>query len=191
MSRTARPRHRALGITAAILTAVLALTGCAAGQISQTADEVSAVDGASGTVGYLGVRNVLLATPEKLSYPKGSDASLLLWISNTSQQADTLASVSSTAAASVQITGTPQIGAQSLLEVGAKTPVTVTVKGLTRDLTFGNWIPVTFNFTSAGSVTVNVPMEIPVERQGDPRPTVNIQPEQPPNLWESSAPAGG
>ena len=49
-----RPPALALGL----------LSGCAAGQISQTADQVAAIDGANATVGDIGVRNALLQTPD-------------------------------------------------------------------------------------------------------------------------------
>ena len=63
MSRTARLPRRVLVPTALSLLAAasLVLSGCAAGQYSQTADQVAAIDGANGTVGDIAVLNARLA----------------------------------------------------------------------------------------------------------------------------------
>ena len=63
MSRTARrPRRALVPTTMALLAAVtLTVSGCAAGQYSQTADQVAAIDGANGTIGDLTVLNARLA----------------------------------------------------------------------------------------------------------------------------------
>ena len=86
VSRTARLPRRVLVPTALSLLAAasLVLSGCAAGQYSQTADQVAAIDGANGTVGDIAVLNARLAPTERENYPAGSDARLLLWISNDS-----------------------------------------------------------------------------------------------------------
>lgn len=193
MSRTDRHSPRGRGWAAVLLTAALALSGCAAGQISQTAQQVSGVDGSEGTAGYIGVRNVLLATPEGSNYPTGSDIPLLLWISNDSQAGDTLTGASSPAAASVEITGNAAIPAQSLVQVAPQQKIAMTVKGLAKDLNYGFSIPVTFTFASAGAITVNVPVEIPTSRTVTDRPRINIQPVEPHDMWvpaeQSSPPA--
>ena len=66
MSRTARlPRRVLVPTTMALLAAgALSLSGCAAGQYSQTADQVAAIDGANGTVGDIAVLNARLAPTE-------------------------------------------------------------------------------------------------------------------------------
>jgi copper(I)-binding protein len=176
----------ASGLLAGLLVAAAAtISGCAAGQVSQTADQVSSVDGGVGNVGPIGIRNALLATPAAGSYSKGADVPVLLWLTNTGMAADTLSSVSTTAASSVSIGGTATLPPQSRVEVGASTPVTVTIKGLTDGLSFGTSIPVTFAFATAGDVTINIPVEIPAERTNTDRPTVDIHPQEVPNLWQS------
>jgi copper(I)-binding protein len=176
----------ASGLLAGLLVAAAAtITGCAAGQVSQTADQVSSVDGGVGNVGPIGIRNALLATPATGSYAKGADVPMLLWLTNNGVAADTLSSVSTTAASSVAIGGTATLPPQSRVEVGAATPVTVTIKGLTNGLSFGTSIPVTFAFATAGNVTINVPIEIPAERTNTDRPTIDIHPQEVPNLWQS------
>jgi periplasmic copper chaperone A len=167
------------------LAAALTVSGCAAGKVSQTADQVSSVDGGVGNVGSIGIRNALLATPAAGSYPKGADAPVLLWLTNSGLSSDTLSSVSSTAATSVEIGGKAVLQPQSGMEIGTGTPVTLTIKGLTDGMVFGKSIPVTFSFATAGQVTVNVPIAIPADRTNTDRPTLDIHPQEVPNLWQT------
>lgn len=187
MSRTVRLPRRVLVPVVAVMAAALALSGCAAGQIAQTANQVAAIDGANGTVGQLGVRNALLATPTGSDYAKGADAPLQLWVSNAGLQTDTLSSVSTPAAASVQISGTATVPGNSLKDFTGST-VKFTLKGLTSKITYGQSIPVTFTFASAGTLTINVPVEIPAQRTGG-RPDIDLQPAEGDSLWESGTPS--
>ena len=185
MSRTVRLPHRVLVPVVAALAAVVLVSGCAAGQISQTANQVAAIDGGNGTIGQIGVRNALLATPTGADYAKGADAPLLMWVSTAGLNSDTLTAVSTPAAASVQINGTATVPGQSLADfTGSK--VTFTLKDLTSTISYGESIPVTFAFASAGSLTVNVPVAIPAERTTG-RPQIDIEPTEGASLWESSA----
>ena len=184
-ARAAQPsRRRVLLPVACAVAAALALSGCAAGQISQTADQVAAIDGANGDAGKIGVRNALLATPDNPNgLDKGSDARLLVYVSNDSTADDTLSSVSSPAAASVQISGTAAVPAQALTNFAADdSKVTITLKGLTQAVGFGQSVPVTFTFATAGAVTVNVPIAIPVERSGE-RSAIDIMPPEATPVW--------
>lgn len=167
------------------LAAAMALTlgGCAAGKVSQTAMQVPAIDGANGTVGQMGVRDVRLAPTEELVYPAGEDIPLKLWVTNNSISPDTLTGVSSPAAESVAIDGTAEFVGQTLNEITDKTDLKITVTGLKEELPYGHAIPVTFSFAQAGSVTVQVPIEIPAERSSEPRETVNILPGEHGNIW--------
>ena len=199
MSRTARLPRRVLVPVIAVLAAAITLSGCAAGQISQTADQVAAIDGANGTSGNIGVRNALVATPTGATadtgYAKGTDAPLELWVSNAGIDAYTLSGVTSSAASSVQISGTAAVPGQSLSDFTG-TSVKLTMKSLTNAVSYGQSVPVTFNFTPGAAnttgaapvaVTVNVPVAIPAERTGG-RPTIVIQPTEGGNVWESEAP---
>ena len=200
MSRTARLPRRVLVPVVAVLAAAITLSGCAAGQISQTADQVAAIDGANGTSGNIGVRNALLAMPTGVAtdtgYAKGTDAPLELWVSNASIDTYTLSGVTSSAASSVQISGTATVPAQTLSDFTG-TSVKLTMKRLTSAVTYGQSVPVTFTFTPGASnptgaqpvaVTINVPVAIPAERTGG-RPTIVIQPTEVGNVWDSGAPA--
>ena len=198
MSRIARLPRRVLVPVAAVVAAAIALSGCAAGQISQTADQVAAIDGANGTTGQIGVRNALLALPDSTTgYTKGADAPLEFWVSNAAIDTYTLTKVTSTAATSVQISGSPTVAAQSLVDftgtgTGTSASVKLTMKSLTSAISYGQSVPVTFNFTNAAgdasAVTVNVPVAIPAERTGG-RPTIVIQPTEGGNVWDSESPA--
>lgn len=185
MSRTARlPRRVLVPTTTAILAAVtLALSGCAAGKVSQTADQVAAIDGANGTVGDVAVLNARLAPTAREDYPAGSDARLLLWISNDSLNPDTLTGVSTSSAQSVDIVGDPVVPGQSLADFATEQGTEVVVTGFLQDQYYGQSIPMTFSFANAGSLTLNIPIEVPAERSTD-RETVNILPPHPVPIWE-------
>jgi copper(I)-binding protein len=76
--------------------AALVVSGCSAGQITQTSTQVPAVNGSMGTVKQIAVRDVRLAFPAGKSYfSKGESASLLVTIANSGQADDKLVSVSS------------------------------------------------------------------------------------------------
>jgi len=168
----------------------LTLAGCAAGQISQTAQQVAAIDGANASAGAVGVRDVRLAPTEDNSYPAGADVPLRLWVSNTALTPDTLSTVSTPAAATVEIKGAAEFGGQSLSEITDSTALTITLTGLNEELPYGHSIPVTFSFAQAGSMTVNVPIEIPPARASEDRPTVNILPPEHGNIWFGDSEGG-
>lgn len=188
MSRTARLQRRALVPTglALLAAACLALSGCAAGQYSQTANQVAAIDGANGTVGSLTVLNARLAPTDSEDYPAGSSARLLLWISNDGLTPDTLNGVSTSAAKSVKITGDASVPGQSLADFATDQGTKVTVTGFVQNEIYGQSIPVTFSFANAGSLSLNIPIQLPPDRSTG-RPTVQIQPAHPTPIWEEGA----
>lgn len=193
MFRTTRPhrgvpsasllRRMAGGLAVAVL-GVGVLTGCAAGQIAQTADQIANLDGAQGTVGQVGVMNALLATPDGTDYPKGSEAPLKLWVSNDSETPDTLTGIT-TDAGTVTISGTATVPAGSVIQIGGSgATITATVTDLTRALHYGISVPMTFSFAHAGELQLNVPIEIP-EQRATGRATTEIYPSEAPNLWDT------
>jgi copper(I)-binding protein len=107
-----RTRRRLVTVAPVVagLGLALLLSGCGAGQITQTDTQAAAVNGASGEVGAMAVRGVELAYPDNSSqgvYPPGSNADLIVTIVNTGVAADTLTGVSTPAAVSVTIDGSP------------------------------------------------------------------------------------
>lgn len=185
MSRTARlPRRVLVPTTMALLTAAaLTLSGCAAGQYSQTADQVAAIDGANGTVGDITVLNARLAPTIREDYAAGTDAQLLLWISNDGLQADTLTGITTSAAESVEIDGDGTVQGQTLADFASEDGVEVVVTGFLQDQYYGVSIPMTFSFATAGTLDLNIPIEVPQERSTN-RETVNILPPHPTPIWE-------
>lgn len=186
MSRTVRLPRRVFVSVAVVIAAALTLSGCAAGQVAQTANEVAAIDGANGTIGNIGVRNALLASPNGSDYAKGANVSLQLYVSNSGITTDKLTGITTPAASSVKIVGTGTLPAQTLADFTGDTEKIMLV-GLTAAVNYGQSVPVTFNFT-ASSLTINVPLEIPKD-QTSGRPTINLQPPGGGNVFDSNAPA--
>lgn len=188
MSRTARLPRRVFVPTALSLLAAasLVLSGCAAGQYSQTADQVAAIDGANGTVGDIAVLNARLAPTAREQYPAGSDARLLLWISNDGLNADELTGISTSAADSVEINGDAIVPGQTLADFATEQGAEVTVTGFVQDLFYGNSIPMTFDFKNAGSLSLNIPIQIPEQRSTN-RETIEILPPHPTPIWEEGS----
>jgi copper(I)-binding protein len=193
VTRTARLPRRVLAPAGLALFAAmtLAVSGCAAGQYSQTADQVAAIDGANGTVGDITVLNARLAPTEREDYPAGANARVLLYISNNGLDADTLESVTTSAANSVRITGDATLPPQKLSDFASDSSGTeVIVTGFVQDQPYGVSIPMTFSFANAGTVDLNVPIQLPAERSTN-RETVNILPPHPTPLWEEDELAEG
>jgi hypothetical protein len=188
VSRTARRPRRAFVPTtmALMVAATLTVSGCASGQYSQTAEQVAAIDGANGIIGDLTVLNARLAPTSGEDYPAGSNARLLLWVSNDGLNPDTLSGVSTTAAKSVKITGDAALPGQSLVDFSSDTGTQVVVTGFLQDQYYGVSIPMTFSFKNAGSLTVNVPIQLPPDRTGN-RETIEILPPHPTPIWEEGA----
>lgn len=187
----ARRRRSAATVSAAGLAAALLLSGCAAGQISQTAQQVAAIDGGNATVGTVGVRNVLLATPPAANYPPGAEIPVLAVLSNDGINPDALTGVSTPAGAVRLSSGKIVVPPRSLIQLTGESAQSVRLTGLKRALCYGQSIPLTFSFERAGQVTLNVTIQTPVTRTGT-RTTIEIQPAEPTPLWETGAhPAEG
>jgi copper(I)-binding protein len=93
---------------AAGVGAVLGLTGCSAGQITQTASQVAPVPGADAEAGEIALRNLLIQyRPE--GYAAGSDAPLVVRIFNNGMEPITLTGVTADKAAAVNLVGTPAV----------------------------------------------------------------------------------
>ncbi len=92
---------RRIGI-GALTVAVLTLTGCAAGQHAQTADEVPVVDGVMANAGPVALRAVTVAPPTDNSFPANGDAPMQMVIINDGTADDQLESVTTSAASQVR-----------------------------------------------------------------------------------------
>lgn len=170
--------NRAFNKAAIALIAAAALAGCGTGQISQTADQASAVNGASATVGELALRDVRIqATQTGDALEPGQTVDLVFVVSNQSPDANDELSDITTSIGKVSPTGSKTVpvggvlvfsapagpdlptapAAKALPEVANANTATATVtldKAIRNGLTYD----FTFNFKKAGEVRVDVPI---------------------------------
>uniref|UniRef100_UPI0031D0FED8 hypothetical protein n=1 Tax=Saccharothrix mutabilis TaxID=33921 RepID=UPI0031D0FED8 len=98
----------------------LAAAGCSAGQVTQTDTQVAAVNGASGTVGAIAVRDAQLLFPvEHGYYEEGDSAPVVVVIANNGGDADKLLSVTSERSAEAEITGDQDLEAGTAISAEA------------------------------------------------------------------------
>jgi hypothetical protein len=158
------------GLAAVALAATVALAGCSAGQVSQTAMQEPAINGAAATVGSIDLRNVHLRVVQKGDFVQpGTDVELLFVAVNLSpSDGDRLLSVSSDvgtvalkgdtkiAPGGSLLVGTPDLQPSALASEGAASAkATVALnKPITNGLTYG----FTFTFERAGQKQVEVPI---------------------------------
>jgi copper(I)-binding protein len=96
-------------VPVAILAATLGLTGCSAGQVTQTDSIPPAVNGNLGQVGTILLRDALIAYPAEGKYSKDGSAPLVLSIVNIGPDDDELTDVSSPAATDFEMIGNPKV----------------------------------------------------------------------------------
>jgi hypothetical protein len=166
------PRVRgASGIAAFGLVAAMALSGCGAGQISQTAMQEPSVNGTSATVGNIALRNVQLRAAQKTDQVQpGSSVDLLFVAANLSpDRDDRLVSITSDVGI-VALSGDTTVPAGGVLVVGEPDGQTATLgsaekaqaakatvdlsKPISNGLTYG----FTFSFEHSGQTTLQVPI---------------------------------
>jgi copper(I)-binding protein len=156
----------------ACCAAALALVGCGAGQLTQTDNQIAAVDGAYGNIGNsIALRDVLLPYPSTPTgtYPAGSTVPVVLTIINQGDQPDELVAVTSPTGKGL-VLGATQIAPSTTVisTAGSAGPTSPLVVGelrilltSTQPLHAGLATPITFQFRNAGSVTISVPMAPP------------------------------
>jgi copper(I)-binding protein len=161
----------ACGLAACGLAAAVALSGCGAGQVSQTATQEPAVNGTSGTVGPISLRNIHLRAAQSTDYvAPGQDAELLFVAVNGSPDVnDKLVSVTSDIG-TVSLSGDSTLPANGVLVVGEPdgqiAPLEAAEKAdaieakvaLSKPITNGLTYEFTFDFEKAGETTVQVPI---------------------------------
>lgn len=183
-------RRRMMTVAALAAGAALALSGCSAGQISQTADQDAAINGNTADIGTIALRNVHIVYPGDESpqnNTKGGQAALALSIVNTDETVtDELTSVT-TDLGTVKITpaegdkleispsetvvvSTPEAGAETdttdetiETDAGETTPARIEITGLTQDIVPGLTYNVSFNFKENGAVSIQVPVDAGLE----------------------------
>ncbi|MFD6449752.1 MULTISPECIES: hypothetical protein [unclassified Nocardia] len=198
-------RRRMVTVAALAAAAGIALTGCSAGQHTQTSTQAAAINGNHANVGAIALRNVHIVYPEAAAeHDKGGKAVIALSIINNSETVtDELTSVSTdlgqvkitgaagdpkfvlkpqqtvvvgpgetkpaaaddhhgTTSAAPTTTGAAPTGAAGIdipSNDPVKTPATIEITGLSKDIVPGLTYNVTFNFKDAGTVQVSVPVD--------------------------------
>jgi copper(I)-binding protein len=102
----------------------LALGGCAAGQVAQTAYQANSSGGATYTVNGIAIRDAQIAFGDNVEgaavHARGSNAPVEMHVINQSTQDDRLVAASSPVAASVQISGQSDLPAGVAMVVGGE-----------------------------------------------------------------------
>jgi copper(I)-binding protein len=147
------------GVLALVIPAV---AGCEAGNNAPTLEFHAASAGAQTVFNGISITNAfVLGGPSGATLPTGSSASLFVSLYNGGSSSDTLQSVSAPGwAGSISLSG----GSVALPVNAAPVDLTgpqpkVVLENLTKPLTGGSYVPVTFDFAHAGSVQLQVPVE--------------------------------
>jgi copper(I)-binding protein len=173
---TSRRSAKLAMLAASAVLGVAAISGCGAGQISQTAMQQSAVDGNQAAVKNVALRNVHIHALQTGDYLRpGATVDLVLVAVNQSPDVgDKLVGIT-TDIGKVTVTGDSTLPPSGVLFIGQngqskKSDDAVehgdTVKAtiaLSKPITNGPNYDVTFNFEKAGSVSVPVPISAPEE----------------------------
>ncbi|KAA0016339.1 copper chaperone PCu(A)C [Antrihabitans cavernicola] len=173
---TGRPAFCATIVPLAALAA-LAISGCSAGRISQTAQQVAAVNGRSADIGDISLRNIYL-TPSTATGPcvaqhGGPIRVAFTAVNNSSTTPDRLIGIASDAANSVAVDApaaalviapkTTLAAGQPIEQVtGASapdTPIDVVLNHPNKYARPGLTVPLTFTFEKAGATTVDVALD--------------------------------
>ena len=163
------PATRA-GLAVCGLLVATALAGCGAGQISQTATQAPAVNGTTGTVNNITLRNVHIAAVQTGdALEPGSDVNFIFTASNLSPDSpDKLVGIISDVGA-VTVTGNTEVPPSGVLIVGTPDGVSPlsSVEGakaadasvaLSKPIRNGLTYNFTFTFAKAGQTTLSVPI---------------------------------
>ena len=170
-----KTRTSAVALAACGLSAAIVLSGCSAGQISQSASQQPAVNGTLAWVGDptsgIALRNVHLRAPQTSDYVRpGGDAELLfVAVNESAEKDDRLVSITSSIG-TVRLTGNLTVPAGGTLIVGTPdgTPSALdATEGantseaslqLTEPISNGLNYPFTFTFERSGQKELNVPI---------------------------------
>ena len=123
-------RRRVLTAVGIGLATAIMGTGCAAGQIAQTAEITSAVEGGHATIGPIALRDVKVEYPQDGRYTQGEDARLTLVLANAAVEDDVLTSVRTDSADSVTFrSGDSATPVESPTELAPENPSASTSPG--------------------------------------------------------------
>jgi len=120
------PRSRVALVAALAVASTVALAGCAAGQVAQTAYQANSSTGATVTMNGIAIRDAQIAYPETEGgpetaalYPAGGTAPVEMYVINQSTRNDRLVSASSPIAGSVTVNGQTDLPAGIVMVVGS------------------------------------------------------------------------
>ncbi|MCV7422248.1 hypothetical protein H7K45_17005 [Mycobacterium yunnanensis] len=168
-------RTSVVALAACGLSAAVVLSGCGAGQISQTASQQPAVNGTLAWVGDptsgIALRNVHLRAPQTSDFVRPGDQAEVLFVAvnESAENEDRLVSITSdigtvsltgdlrVPAGGTLIVGTPD-GVPSALDATEGADTAEAVVRLTKPITNGINYPFTFTFQRSGQTQVNVPI---------------------------------
>ena len=153
------------------LAAAVALSGCGVGQISQMATQEPAVNGTSGNLGPISLRNVHLRAAQASDYVQpGRDVELLfVAVNNSPDTNDKLVSITSDVG-TVTLSGDTSVPANGVLAVGEpdgqiaplesaeRADAAEAAVALTKPITNGLTYNFTFDFEKSGTTSVTVPI---------------------------------
>ncbi len=162
-----RLSNRLVAASAGLAACGLVLTGCGAGQISQTATQEAAVNGNSANVKEIALRNVHIQAAQTSDFLQpGKTVPLVFVAANGSPDVDDKLIGITSEVGTVALTGDGAVPAGRALVVspkgaaepmGATKPQTAEVT-LSKPITNGLSYNFTFNFEQAGQTTVAVPI---------------------------------
>ncbi len=174
-SRSSRCSARVATLAVGAVIGAVTITGCGAGQLSQTAMQQSAVDGNDARINNVALRNVHIQAVQTGDFlrPGASVDLVLVAVNESPDVADKLVGVT-TDIGKVTVTGDPTLAPSGVLFFGnqngqsknadraieAGDSVKATV-ALTKPITNGPNYEFTFTFEKAGSVKVAVPISAP------------------------------
>lgn len=162
--------NRLCTASAALAACGVLLTGCGAGQISQSAGMEAAINGAAANAGDIGLRNIHLQAVQTGDFLRPGDTVPLMFVAvnNSPDENHQLVQITSDVG-QVSVTGDGTIPASGALVVGLADgqpqtlpdgegkPAIAEVK-LTKPITNGLSYGFTFDFGKAGTTTVAVPI---------------------------------
>jgi copper(I)-binding protein len=151
-------RRTLIGALALLLPAI---AGCEAGYNAPTLEFHPANAGTNVTINGIQISDAfVLGAPAGVPVPSGSSASMFMSLYNSGAGDDHLTNASAPgSASSVQLSGgTVSVPGQTLVNLSGPEP-SVVLSNLTRPLAGGDFVAVTLDFSRAGTVTIEVPVE--------------------------------
>ena len=143
----------------AVVVLVPALAGCEAGFNAPTLAFHPASTGQSTIVDGIAIDNAFVLGPQlNTVLPAGGQAGVFLSLAAPSDEQLTSVSAPGTASSVRLVQGPVNLGANALVNLDGPAPEIV-LNGLTSALSGGETVQLVLNFSNAGSVTIQVPVE--------------------------------